>query len=65
MIGYAIIRFGIEYLRGDPRAAIGPFSISQTISIGLALLGSALVANAIVRRALVRLHMRNLRNMAS
>ena len=65
MIGYAIIRFGIEYLRGDPRAAIGPFSISQTISIGLALLGSALVANAIVRRALVRRHMRNLRNMAS
>ena len=39
MIGYGLIRFGIEYLRGDPRAAVGPFSISQTISIGLILLG--------------------------
>lgn len=35
LVGYAVIRFGIEYLRGDPRAAIGPFSISQTISIGM------------------------------
>ena len=46
MVGYAAIRFGIEYLRGDPRAAVGPFSISQTISIGLALAGSAVVAYA-------------------
>ncbi len=38
-IGYAIIRFGIEYLRGDPRAAIGPFSISQAISMGLFIIG--------------------------
>ena len=33
LIGYAILRFPIEYLRGDPRATVGPFSISQTISI--------------------------------
>ena len=46
MVGYAAIRFGIEYLRGDPRAAVGPFSISQTISIGLALTGSAIIAYA-------------------
>ena len=46
MVGYAAIRFGIEYLRGDPRAAVGPFSISQTISIGLALTGSAIIAHA-------------------
>jgi len=39
MVGYAVIRFGIEYLRGDPRAAVGPFSISQTISIGLLVAG--------------------------
>ena len=43
MIGYAAIRFGMEYLRGDPRAAVGPFSISQTISLGLGLLGAALL----------------------
>lgn len=35
LIGYAMIRFGMEYLRGDPRAAVGVFSISQTISLGL------------------------------
>ena len=41
MIGYGAIRFGIEYLRGDPRAAVGPFSISQTISIALVAAGLA------------------------
>ena len=35
LVGYAVIRFWLEYLRGDPRAEIGPFSISQTISIGI------------------------------
>ena len=39
LVGYAVIRFGIEYLRGDPRAEIGPFSISQTISIGMFVCG--------------------------
>jgi phosphatidylglycerol:prolipoprotein diacylglycerol transferase len=50
MAGYAVIRFGMEYLRGDPRAAVGPFSISQTISIGLFLAGAATVAYALRRR---------------
>ena len=44
MIGYGVIRFGIECLRGDPRAAVGPFSISQTISIALVAIGLAFVA---------------------
>lgn len=39
LMGYALIRFGIEYLRGDPRAEVGPFSISQTISIIMFVLG--------------------------
>lgn len=43
-IGYAIIRFGIEYLRGDPRAAIGPLSISQAISVCMAFMGAAFIA---------------------
>ena len=43
MVGYAVIRFGIEYLRGDPRAAIGPFSISQTISLGLLATGALFI----------------------
>ena len=43
MMGYALIRFGIEYLRGDPRAAVGPLSISQTISLGLFALGVVFV----------------------
>ena len=39
LIGYAVIRFGIEYLRGDPRAAVGPLSISQAISVGMIVVG--------------------------
>jgi phosphatidylglycerol:prolipoprotein diacylglycerol transferase len=39
LISYAALRFVIEYLRGDPRMAVGPFSISQTISLGLVCLG--------------------------
>ena len=40
LIGYAAIRFGIEVLRGDPRAAVGPFSISQAISICMVIIGA-------------------------
>jgi phosphatidylglycerol:prolipoprotein diacylglycerol transferase len=40
LIGYAVIRFGNEYLRGDPRAAVGPFSISQTISLVMMAVGA-------------------------
>ena len=40
LIGYAVIRFGMEYLRGDPRAAVGPFSISQTISLAMIAFGA-------------------------
>ena len=50
LIGYAVIRFGIEYLRGDPRAAVGPLSISQTISLAMLALGAGFVAVA-TRRA--------------
>lgn len=42
LIGYAVIRFSMEYVRGDPRAAVGPFSISQTISIALLVAGVVL-----------------------
>lgn len=43
LIGYAVIRFGNEYLRGDPRAAVGPFSISQTISLVMMAIGALFV----------------------
>ena len=43
LAGYAVIRFGLEILRGDPRAAVGPFSISQTISICMLLAGVVFV----------------------
>lgn len=46
LCGYAVIRFGIEYLRGDPRAAVGPFSISQAISIGMIIVGLLFIFNA-------------------
>lgn len=50
LVGYAGIRFGLEFLRGDPRAAVGPLSISQTISIGLAVLGAVLLVLDAKRR---------------
>lgn len=49
LAGYACIRFGIEVLRGDPRAAVGPFSISQTISLGLLLASVAFMGVAFRR----------------
>ena len=50
LVGYAVIRFSMEYLRGDPRAAVGPFSISQTISLALLGIGVALAVGCSVRR---------------
>ena len=50
LILYAILRFNLEYLRGDPRMQVGPFSISQTISLGMALLGIAMLAFALRNR---------------
>ena len=49
MVGYACIRFVIEILRGDPRASIGIFSISQTISLLLFLLGCTFILVAFRR----------------
>ena len=46
LVGYAVIRFGMEFLRGDPRAAVGPFSISQTISIVMIVVGSLFILNS-------------------
>ena len=46
LCGYAVIRFGIEILRGDPRAAVGPFSISQAISIGMLIIGAFFIGLA-------------------
>lgn len=43
LMGYAAVRFGMEYLRGDPRAEVAFLSIGQTISVGMALLGAAFI----------------------
>ncbi len=44
LVGYAAVRFGMECLRGDPRAAVLGLSIGQTISIGMALVGASFIA---------------------
>ena len=44
LVGYGVLRFCMEYLRGDPRAAVGPFSISQTISLATIALGAVFIA---------------------
>jgi phosphatidylglycerol:prolipoprotein diacylglycerol transferase len=46
LVSYAALRFGVECLRGDPRLAVGPFSISQTISLGILALGLGCLAYA-------------------
>lgn len=43
LMGYATLRFVIEYVRGDPRAAVGPFSISQALSILIFIGGLACI----------------------
>lgn len=50
-IGYAVIRYSIECLRGDPRAAVGPFSISQTISLAVFAVGLLVIVPVCVRTA--------------
>ena len=49
LAGYAVVRFGIEVLRGDPRANVGILSISQTISCLLFLAGCAFILVAFRR----------------
>jgi len=39
LVGYAVLRFFIEYLRGDPRGAVGVFSTSQMISLAVFVFG--------------------------
>lgn len=48
LISYACIRFGGEYLRGDPRMAIGFLSIGQTISLCLLILGAVILSLSFV-----------------
>jgi phosphatidylglycerol:prolipoprotein diacylglycerol transferase len=40
LIGYALLRFLIETLRGDPRLAVGLLSIGQLISLGVFATGA-------------------------
>ena len=51
LVGYAAIRFGMEILRGDPRAEIGPLSIGQTISLAILCAGLAFMAASFRRKA--------------
>ena len=44
LVGYGVIRFCMEFFRGDPRAAFWGLSIGQVISIGLIAAGAALFA---------------------
>ncbi len=49
LVGYACIRFGIEFLRDDMRQKVGPMSIGQVISLGLFLLGITFIAVSLLR----------------
>ena len=49
LVGYACIRFGIEFLRDDMRQRVGALSIGQTVSIGLFVLGIAFILVSLLR----------------
>ena len=52
---YAVMRFALEYLRGDPRAEVGPLSIAQTISFAIFATGLAfLVASRFTMKTALR-----------
>jgi phosphatidylglycerol:prolipoprotein diacylglycerol transferase len=44
LAGYAVIRFGAECLRGDPRMAVGPLSIGQVASLAVVAVAAGLCA---------------------
>jgi phosphatidylglycerol:prolipoprotein diacylglycerol transferase len=48
-LAYALLRFGVEALRGDPRMPVGPLSISQAASLALVVVGLALFAHSLSR----------------
>lgn len=48
-IMYSVVRFYTETLRSDERMSVGPFSISQAISIGLMIFGISMVTYSIIR----------------
>lgn len=50
LVLYGIIRFGLEFLRSDPRGAIFGLSTSQLISIFMAALGLLLIRGIIQKR---------------
>ncbi len=50
LAGYAVVRFIMEFLRGDPRAAVGGLSIGQTLSILIFSAGLAFMAVAFRRK---------------
>ena len=49
LVGYACIRFGIEFLRDDMRQRVGALAIGQTISIGLFVTGFAFILVSLLR----------------
>ena len=49
LVGYACIRFGIEFLRDDMRQRVGILSIGQTVSIGLFVLGISFILVSLLR----------------
>ena len=48
--GYAVVRFGMEYLRGDPRAAALGMSIGQILSVLIFFAGLAFMVVAFCRK---------------
>jgi phosphatidylglycerol:prolipoprotein diacylglycerol transferase len=44
LCGYGLLRFGVEFLRGDVRTMVGDLYLSQVIGLALALVGAGMLA---------------------
>ncbi len=53
LFGYGLIRFFIEFFRGDPRAFAGPLAENQWICIGFMVLGAVMLFHRFYSRPLV------------
>ena len=49
LLAYGMLRFVVEFYRGDPRPMVGPLSIHQLVCLGFILVGGAMLARRFAR----------------
>ncbi len=44
VLSYGLLRFGLEFFRGDVRPMVGALSLNQVVCLGFVVIGAALLA---------------------